>query len=89
MTKARTTKPKKAPTGRKKSKLTLAGEATQRGLLLTMLKEHEWNLTATATALDMTAAADVLRSIKTLGLTEEYEAARSRGDVKPGPKKQN
>lgn len=80
--------PKKKPpaksTGRKKSKLTLAGEAAQRGVLLGALKEHRWNLSHVAEALEMGNASAVLRSIKQLDLTEEYEAARDRGDVRPG-----
>lgn len=88
--KARTTKPKKAPKeteGRKKSKLTIASEDAARGLLLKTLKENDWRVNDTARSLDM-APPTVLRSIKALGLSEEYEAARVRGNVKPGPKKQ-
>lgn len=84
--KKRTT-PKKTTARRKKSKLTLAGEAAQRGVLLAELKAQGWNLTATAEALDMGHPSAVLRSIKQLGLTEEYEAARVRGDVSPGNRK--
>lgn len=72
------------PKARKKSLLTLAGEAAQRGLLLQKLKECGWNLTRTAEALEMAGPADVNRSIKLLGLTEEYEAAKERGDAKAG-----
>lgn len=78
--------PKTAPR-RKKSKLTLAGEAAQRGVLLMELKAHGWNLTATAESLEMGHPSAVLRSIKQLDLTDEYEAARVRGDVSPGNRK--
>lgn len=77
-------KPTPKPSGRKKSKLTLAGEAAQRGVLLGALKEHGWNLSHVAAALEMGNASAVLRSIKQLDLSEEYEAARERGDVRPG-----
>lgn len=86
MTAPKKTTKKAAPRGRKKSKLTLAGEAAQRGVLLMELKAQAWSLSATADALDLSGASDVLRAIKHLGLTDEYEAARARGDVKPGPK---
>ena len=77
-------KPEVAPAGRRKSKLTLAGEAAQRGLLLAMLKECGWNLTHAAEGLEMTGPADVLRAIKTLDLSEEYEAAKARGAARQG-----
>ena len=80
-------KPAAAPVGRRKSKLTLAGEAAQRGLLLATLKESGWNLTVTAEALDMGDPSAVLRSIKVLGLVEEYEAAKTRGAVSPGSRR--
>jgi transcriptional regulator with GAF, ATPase, and Fis domain len=72
------------PEGRRKSKLTQAGEAAQRELLLQTLKTHGWNLTHTAETLEMAGPADVLRSMKVLGLSEEYEAAKERGEAKPG-----
>jgi len=80
-------KPAVAPAGRRKSKLTLAGEAAQRGLLLATLKECGWNLTVTAEALEMGDPSAVLRSIKVLGLVEEYEAAKTRGAVSPGSRR--
>jgi len=76
-----------APAGRRKSKLTQAGEAAQRGLLLATLKECGWNLTATAEALEMGDPSAVLRSIKVLGLDEEYEAAKARGAISPGSRR--
>lgn len=72
------------PTRRKKSKLTLAGEAAQRGVLLAELKAQGWNLTHVAEALEMGNASTVLRSIKLLGLDEEYEAAKAAGKVRAG-----
>lgn len=75
---------RKKPAGRKKSKLTLAGEAAQRGLLLQALKECDWNLSRTAESLDVVDASSVLRSIKLLGLEDEYEAAKVAGKARPG-----
>lgn len=69
---------------RRKSLLTQAGESAQRGLLLGTLESKEWNLTATAEALEMAGPSDVLRAIKNLGLTEEYDAAKLAGKVSPG-----
>ncbi len=74
----------KKPAGRKKSKLTLAGEAAQRGVLLAALKEHRWNLSHVAEALEMGDASAVLRSIRLLGLVEEYDAAKATGKARPG-----
>jgi transcriptional regulator of acetoin/glycerol metabolism len=74
----------KKPAARKKSKLTLAGEAAQRGLLLAALKEHRWNLSHVAAALEMGNASTVLRSIKLLGLVEEYDAAKASGKARHG-----
>ena len=79
----------KAPPRRKKSKLTLAGEAAQRGVLLAELKAQGWNLSHVAEALEMGNASTVLRSIKQLGLLEEYEAAKVAGKVKAGRPTQN
>ena len=72
---------------RRKSKLTLAAEAAQRGMLLQALKDGGWNLTVCAEALDLSSPSDVLRAIKGLGLTDEYEAAKERGDVSPGSRR--
>lgn len=83
MTRKATTKPRgKAP----EPKPTLAeiGREAQRKALLAELEAQGWNLTATARELGMTNASNVIRAIKTLGLTEEYEAAKARGDIAPG-----
>lgn len=72
------------PPVRRKSLLTQAGEAAQRGLLLGALEEHGWNLTRVAEALAMAGPGDVNRAIRVLGLGEEYEAAKARGAAKPG-----
>jgi len=77
------------PEARRKSKLTQAGEAAQRGMLLGALKECGWNLTRVAESLEMAGPGDVNRAIKVLGLTEEYEAAKERGDAKAGRPKQS
>jgi len=67
--------------------LTQAGEAAQRGLLLGTLKETDWNLTAAAETLQMAGPSDVLRAIKVLGLSEEYDAAKAAGKVSPGSRR--
>lgn len=77
-------KPTKAPAERKKSKLTQIGEEAQRKALLAELRRQSWNLSATAEALELGGAGNVIRAIKALDLVEQYEAARNRGDVKPG-----
>lgn len=73
-------KKKAAPEGRKKSKLTAAGDAAkleaERALLLKTLKAHDWNLTHTSEALDMGGASSVLVGIDRYGLRAEYEKAR-------------
>lgn len=84
-------KPTRKPTPkpaepRGKSLLTETGDAAQRALLLKTLKAHGWNLTATAEALRLSAASSVIRAIHNLGLTEEYEAARDAGKLRPGPR---
>lgn len=62
-----------------------AAKAAQRETLLEALKANGWNLTATAEALGMgSLPSSVIRSIKTLGLEEEYEKARASGKISPG-----
>lgn len=62
---------------RRKSVLMEIGDAAMRKALLATLIDHNWNLTHTATMLRMTGPADVIRSIKRLGLSEAYETARA------------
>lgn len=87
------TAPQPDPTradGRVKSKLTMAREAAAlaagRALLLATLKAEGWNLTATAETLGLAGVSQVLRAIRDHGLDEEHEAARIRGDIRPGPR---
>lgn len=56
----------------------------QRAALHAELKRQGWNMSATARALSMTNTANVLRSIKLLGLTVEYDAAKAAGKIAPG-----
>ena len=71
----------KGSEGRRKSLLSQAGDeakhATERALLLKTLKAKGWNLTHTAEALEMPGPSQVLRSIKDLGLSDDYAAAKS------------
>lgn len=73
--------------GRKKSKLTSAGEEAsqlaRRTLLLTTCQTLGWDLAKVATALDLTTGADVIRALKELA-PGEYEAARAAGDIRRG-----
>lgn len=76
--------------GRVKSRLTLAREAAAlaagRELLLATLEACGWSLTRTAEALELGNVSAVLRAIRDHGLMEEHEAARVRGDIRPGPR---
>lgn len=56
----------------------------QRSALLKELKAQGWNLSAVARELGMGDASTVIRAIRKVGLESEYEAARKRGDVRPG-----
>jgi transcriptional regulator with GAF, ATPase, and Fis domain len=82
--------PKKSPTARKPKKPTLtdigreAARKAQRDALLAELRAQEWNLTATAKELGLNNGSNVIRSIRALGLDDEYERARQRGDIAPG-----
>ncbi len=69
---------------RVRSALADAGDAAMRKLLLATLKRNNWNLTGAATELRMTGPSNVLHSIKRLGLSTEYEAAKAAGKVSPG-----
>lgn len=79
--------------GRVKSRLTLAREAgalaAGRALLLETLTAEGWNLTGAAETLGMGNASAVLRAIRDHGLDREYEAARRRGDIRPGPRRED
>lgn len=88
-TTGRPSQPKKSTAkGRKKSKLTIAGEEASRLARRTMLQATlsacGWNLSKAAELLDMTSASDVIRAIGELGLDDELLAARERGDVARG-----
>lgn len=76
-------KPPAKPAGRKKSKLTQAGDeakhATERALLLKTLKAKGWNLTHTAAELEMGSPSAVLAGIDRYELREEYERGRGGG----------
>lgn len=74
--------PKK--TTAKKPTLAEIGRDAQRKALLRELKAQRWNLTATARELGLTGPSNVIRALKTLGLADEYEAAKARGDIAPG-----
>lgn len=58
----------------------------RRALLLKTLEGAGWNLTVAAEQLHIGGASAVSRTIRDLGLNEEYAAARKRGAGKPGPK---
>lgn len=75
--------PAKAPE-RRKSKLTQIGEEAQRAALLKELKRHDWVLKDVAEAMDLNGTPNLLRAIKQLGLTEEYEAAKADGKITAG-----
>lgn len=64
----------------------LAAEAAQRQAVLNALRASNWSPSAAAEALRVPGgAASMLRSIRRLGLQEEYDRARSRLGLKPGP----
>lgn len=85
--------PTPAPTradGRSKSLLSIEGERAsleaRRAMLLRVLKECDWNLSATAEKLQITNASTVIRAIRDVGLEAEYEAAKKTGRIRPGPR---
>lgn len=53
-----------------------AAREAQRVALLAALKKHDWNLAAAGVELSVVGSANVLRSIRTLGLMDEYKAAK-------------
>ncbi len=65
---------------RKLSKLSKAGNEAkrlaERALLLKTLRAHAWNLTHTATALELGDASAVLRLLASLDLVDEYKKHR-------------
>ena len=60
------------------------GREAQRAALLEECERQGWNLTHVAASLSLSSASNVIRSLRTLGLEEEYEAAKERGDVRAG-----
>lgn len=58
----------------------------RRALLLRELEAADWNLTVAAKALRVGGAGALSRTIRDLGLSDVYAAARKRGAGKPGPK---
>jgi hypothetical protein len=79
---ARTAKTNK----RRKSLLTTIGDEAMRRALLEALVQENWALNKVAERLRLGGSGNVLRAIKQFNLTEAYEAARVRGDIKPGPR---
>lgn len=63
-----------------------AQREAQREALLKELEAQDWNLSAVARELSVGHASAVIRAIHKLGLDAEYEAARARRDVRPGPR---
>lgn len=59
-------------------------DAAQRKLLLATLKRHRWNLGHTATELRLHGAPAVIRYLRRLGMSAEYDAAKADGRVKAG-----
>lgn len=77
----RSKKPAAKPEGRKKSKLTQAGDRakweTERAMLRRVLILKKWNLTHTAAELEMGSPSAVLAALDRYELREAYEKARS------------
>jgi transcriptional regulator with GAF, ATPase, and Fis domain len=61
-----------------------AAQEAQRKLLAATLVAKGWNLTHTAEALGLSTPSEVIRAIKALDLTAEYEAAKGKGLVVQG-----
>lgn len=61
-----------------------AKRTAQRTALLKALRQSGWNLTAAGIALGVGSPSNVLRAIKTLELTDEYDAAKAAGKISPG-----
>lgn len=77
-------KASEAAEGRRKSKLTQAGEEgsrlARRSVLLATCEAADWNLARVAEVLVMASHADVIRALKELA-PEEYAAAQASGAV--------
>lgn len=71
--------------GRAKSLLAMERERgaleAGRALLLKVLRDNDWNLSATARTLGMPGASSIIRAIRDHGLDSDYEAARSSGKI--------
>ena len=80
-------KPAAATEGRKRSKLSAAGEEAsrlaRRTLLLTTCETLGWDLTKVAAALELATGADVIRGLKELA-PDEYAAAQADGRIRRG-----
>lgn len=71
-----------------KNTLVAVAEAAQREALLGALNANAWNLTSTASALGLHGPSAVIRYIHSLGLDDQYAAARESGAVKQGRPKE-
>lgn len=71
------------------SKLAQIGRDAQRAELLASLTKHGWSLVRVAEELDLYNGANVIRTIRHLGLDAEYKAAKERGDVHLGPRRKS
>ena len=88
---AKKSPPKRAPAppaDPPKNTLVAVAEAAQREALLGALTANAWNLTSTATALGLHGPSAVIRYIHSLGLDDQYAAARESGAVKQGRPKE-
>lgn len=78
--------------GRKKSLLTRIGDeakrAAMRKALLKALRENNWNLTATAEALEMTSNVSVIQALQDLA-SDEYAEAKASGKISPGKRRES
>lgn len=61
-----------------------ASRAAQRAALLKTLEACQWRLSDAAKTLRMDCTGNVLRSIKALGLTDEYQQAKGAGLIVRG-----
>lgn len=63
-----------------------ASRAAQRKALLAELQRNDWNLTATGAAVGIPNVSNLIRTIRAVGLEDEYEAAREAGKIPKGPR---